>query len=150
MADSTADTFIAPERPVVDAAAIREVIEQREAFPLDAYESESRVDWFRLWNAWLMVALGFVEALLAFRLGFLLAGANPQNGFVDLVYHFSKPLVAPFNGIIAPDKLGTTGVIEPSILVAMVVYIVAAVLTVSIAWAITMTGNARMPRTRAL
>ncbi|HXG36328.1 MAG TPA: hypothetical protein VNL15_05105, partial [Dehalococcoidia bacterium] len=74
-------------------------------------------------------ALLVVEALLAFRLGFLLAGANPGNNFVDFIYDVTAPLVAPFDDI-ASDRAVDGGVFEPGAAIAMAVYLVAAVLLI--------------------
>jgi hypothetical protein len=68
---------------------------------------------------------GFIEILLAFRFALKLLGANPNNGFVDLVYTVTGILTAPFDSIFGV-KSATSGdiqsVFEPSILVAMLVY----------------------------
>src|SRR5437867_3665729 len=53
----------------------------------------------RTFGLWILAALAITETLLGFRLGFLLAGANPANGFVDFIYDFSGPLADPFGGI---------------------------------------------------
>jgi hypothetical protein len=150
MAEGIAESFVPPERPNIDAAALRELLESQQAWPVEAYERQARIDWFRLFSAWAMVALGFVEALLAFRLGFLLAAANAENGFVDVVYQASRPLVSPFAGIVGSSKLGTNGLFEPSIFVAMLAYFVAALLLVSVIWAWTVTEAARNQRPRAI
>jgi hypothetical protein len=130
MADST-ETYAAPgwraESAPPEAQALQELASGSPGRPLDEYVYESRMNWLRLWDAWLVVGLAFIEMLLAFRLGFLL----------------SKPLAAPFNGIVAGGKVGASGVFEPSILVAMAVYFVGAILLMSIAWAITTTEQAR-------
>src|SRR2546425_1194860 len=49
----------------------------------------------RTFGLWVLAALAIVETLLGFRLGFLLAGANPANGFVDFIYDVSGPLADP-------------------------------------------------------
>ena len=150
MSDSTVESFSVSERPRSDAAAVMELVEERNGWPLERYARESGTDWLRLWEAWVILALAFVEVLLAFRLGFKLAAANPLNGFVDLVYGLSAPLAAPFNGIIASNKLGANGSFEPSILVGMVTYVVAAVLLITLAWAVTTTERARSRTAPAL
>lgn len=92
--------------------------------------------WVRAFGVWIMVALAVVEAALAFRLGLLLAGANPSNGFVEFIYDVSGPLVDPFEGI-ARNRAVDGGVFEPAALIAMVVYLVAALLLVALLWALT-------------
>jgi uncharacterized protein YggT (Ycf19 family) len=79
-----------------------------------------------------MAALAIVETLLVFRLGFLLASANSNNGFVDFIYDLSKPLAAPFQGIVA-----NTGNLEYASPIAMVVYAVAALLLIAVLFAVT-------------
>src|SRR3972149_11351671 len=57
--------------------------------------------WVRSLGAVILVGLAIIETLLVFRLGFLLAEANPNNGFVNFIYDVSKPLAAPVPGIVA-------------------------------------------------
>jgi hypothetical protein len=92
--------------------------------------------WVKAVAAVILVGLAAVEALLAFRLGFLLAGANQNNGFVDFIYDFSGPLVDPFEGIIGNEAVDG-GVFEPAALIAMLVYAVATVLVVAFMFALT-------------
>ena len=54
--------------------------------------------WIGVLAAWIAIALAVVEVVLGFRLGFLLASANPNNGFVDFIYDISDPLTDPFQG----------------------------------------------------
>lgn len=69
--------------------------------------------------------LGALEILLAFRLVLKLAGANPNSGFVSLIYFLSGIFIMPFQGIFrsvtAPGAV-TTSVFEASTLVALLVY----------------------------
>jgi len=88
--------------------------------------------WVRSLGAVIMAALAIVETLLVFRLGFLLTGANSNNGFVNFIYDVSKPLAAPFQGIVAD-----TGNLEYASPIAMVVYAVAALLLIAVLFAIT-------------
>jgi len=88
--------------------------------------------WVRSLGAVILVALAVVETLLVFRLGFLLADVNPNNGFVNFIYDVSKPLAAPFRGIVA-----NSGNLEYGSLIAMVVYAIAALLLIASLWAIT-------------
>ncbi len=88
--------------------------------------------WVRSLGAVIMAALAIVETLLVFRLGFLLAGANSNNGFVNFIYDVSKPLAAPFQGIVAD-----TGNLEYASPIAMVVYAVAALLLIAVLFAVT-------------
>ncbi len=86
---------------------------------------------------WIALILAAVEAVLVFRLAFALGGANPANGFVDFIYDITGPLVSPFEGIARDRSVGGGGVFEPETLIAMVVYLVAAVLLMGLVWAVT-------------
>ena len=88
--------------------------------------------WVRSLGGVILVALAIVEALLVGRLGFLLAGANSNNGFVNFIYNVSKPLAAPFQGIVAD-----TGNLEYASPIAMGVYAVSALLLIAVLFAIT-------------
>jgi uncharacterized protein YggT (Ycf19 family) len=88
--------------------------------------------WVRSLGGAIMVALAIVETLLVFRVGFLLAKANASNSFVNFIYDLSKPLAAPFQGIVAD-----TGNLEYASPIAMGVYAVAALLLIAVLFAIT-------------
>jgi hypothetical protein len=81
--------------------------------------------------------LAVVETLLAFRLGFLAAAANPANDFVNFIYDATGWLVDPFEGIIANDAVGGGGVFEWATVIAMAVYFVATILFVILLTALT-------------
>ena len=69
--------------------------------------------------------LGIIEVLLTFRLIFKLLGANPNSGFVSLIYSISQVFTVPFTAIFrsaATQGIETKAVIEPSTIIAMVVY----------------------------
>ena len=68
---------------------------------------------------WLV--LGLLEALIAFRIGLKLIGANPANPFAMLVYNFSYIFVFPFLGLTAAPAAGGM-VLELSSIIAMIVY----------------------------
>lgn len=73
---------------------------------------------------------GALEILLAFRLILKIAGASTGSAFVRLVYGISRFFVMPFEGIFrrfSSQGLETTSVLEPSILVAIIVYAILAV-----------------------
>ena len=73
--------------------------------------------------------LGAFEALFAFRLIFKLLGANPGNAFVSFIYTISGEFLAPFNGIFrsaVTKGIETESVLEPTTIIAMVVYAVIA------------------------
>ncbi|HWP96651.1 MAG TPA: YggT family protein [Syntrophomonadaceae bacterium] len=69
--------------------------------------------------------LGILEILLAFRLIFKLLGANPDSGFVSFIYSISQVFLVPFTAIFrsaATQGIETTAVLEPSTIIAMIVY----------------------------
>jgi hypothetical protein len=72
---------------------------------------------------------GVLEILLGFRLFLKLAGANLTSSFVKVIYGLTGLFVTPFEGIFR--RLVTSGdqstlVLEPSTIVALVVYAVLA------------------------
>ena len=74
-------------------------------------------------------AFGALEILLAFRLVLKLLGASTTSQFVNFVYGLSGIFVLPFEGIFrraVTQGIETSAVLEPSTLVAMVVYAVLA------------------------
>jgi len=69
--------------------------------------------------------LGAVEVLLCFRLILKLLGAGLRSGFVDAIYAVSGIFILPFEGIFKrgyAQGVETTSVLEPSTIVAMIVY----------------------------
>ena len=69
--------------------------------------------------------LGLLEVLLAFRFVFKLLGANPASGFVSFIYSITQIFLAPFTAIFrasVTQGIETKAVLEPSTLIAMVVY----------------------------
>lgn len=72
----------------------------------------------------LIVVFGLIETLLAFRFIFKLAGANPENTLIKLLYDTTQFMVAIFASIFTPattDGLETVSVIEPGTIIAMIV-----------------------------
>jgi hypothetical protein len=73
--------------------------------------------------------LGLLEILLAFRLVLKLMGASVASGFVSFIYSLTGVFILPFEGIFRrgyTQGLETTSVLEPSTLVALVVYAILA------------------------
>lgn len=73
--------------------------------------------------------LGVLEVLFAFRLVFKLLGANPQSPFVSFIYSVSQAFLAPFSGIFrsaVTKGIETQSVLEPTTIIAMIVYAVVA------------------------
>lgn len=72
------------------------------------------------------LALGIVELLLLVRIVLLFFGANPSADFTSLIYGWSNPLVAPFQGVF-PNVMGSQGsVLDAAAILAMIVYAIAA------------------------
>ncbi|OGM11534.1 hypothetical protein A2Z22_00580 [Candidatus Woesebacteria bacterium RBG_16_34_12] len=72
---------------------------------------------------------GALEILLAFRLILKLMGASVASGFVRLIYGLTGIFILPFEGIFrrgTAQGIETTSVLEPSTLVALIVYAVLA------------------------
>jgi hypothetical protein len=68
---------------------------------------------------------GVLEVFLAFRLIFKLAGASLSNAFIGLVYGVSGIFILPFQGIFHQgytQGINTTSTLEPSTIVALLVY----------------------------
>ncbi len=72
---------------------------------------------------------GILEVLLAFRLIFKLAGANPGSIFVNAIYSLTGIFILPFSGIFrqaATTGVETTAILEPATVIAIIVYAVLA------------------------
>jgi hypothetical protein len=72
---------------------------------------------------------GTLEILLAFRLVLKLTGANIASAFVGLIYGITGVFILPFEGIFRrgyAQGVETTSILEPSTLVAVIVYAVLA------------------------
>ena len=70
---------------------------------------------------------GFIEALIGLRFVLKLLGANPDSGFVNFIYSWSLPFVAPFANVFGQDNTTTgTGVVVSSVFdwTALIAFIV--------------------------
>ena len=68
---------------------------------------------------------GAIEILLALRLVLRISGAAINNGFVAGIYGLTKFFISPFEGIFSrtySQGLETTSVLEPSAIVAIIIY----------------------------
>src|SRR3990172_8884248 len=73
--------------------------------------------------------LGLLEVLLAFRLVLKLTGASLASAFVKMIYGLTGIFILPFEGIFRrgfSQGIETTSVLEPSTVVAIIVYAVLA------------------------
>jgi uncharacterized protein YggT (Ycf19 family) len=74
--------------------------------------------------AFVLVAL----VILVFGFFLLLFGANPHAPFAEWVYRGLTRVMAPFRGLFEPEPLDGRSVLDASILFAMIVYGLAALL----------------------
>jgi|GEM_PF-765371 len=82
-----------------------------------------------------------IDIILAFRFALKLFGANPDAGFVNLVYGLSAPFMAPFEAVFQTQQV-EGAVFEWSVLLAIAVYAL-------IGWGIVMLIRAISPRASA-
>ena len=75
-------------------------------------------------NAVLFALLLALEGLLALRFVLVAFGANRSSGFVNFIHNVSWPFVRPFDNVFR-NRSWDQGIIEPSTLLAMGVYLVA-------------------------
>ena len=73
-------------------------------------------------NAALFALLLALEGVLAFRFVLVAFGANRSSGFVDFIHNVSWPFVRPFDNVFR-NRTWDQGIIEPSTLLAMGVYL---------------------------
>ena len=90
----------------------------------------------RTLSLFVLIGLAVVETLLGFRLGFLLAGANPTNGFVDFIYDSTEGMVEPFGGIVTNEAIDGGGTFESATLIAMIVWALVGLLIIAVLMAI--------------
>jgi len=87
-----------------------------------------------LWFVYVWVVLNLVLLFLAFVLR--LFGANPEAGFTQWVYRSVTRSMAPFRGIFEPIVISDQSVLDTSLLFAMIIYgLVALLLSAGIDWA---------------
>jgi hypothetical protein len=86
-----------------------------------------------LWLVYVWVIIDLVLLALAFVLR--LFGANPQAGFTEWVFRSVQRAMAPFRGIFEPIPLTDQSVLDTSLLFAMIIYgLVALLLRAGIDW----------------
>jgi uncharacterized protein YggT (Ycf19 family) len=99
-----------------------------------AADKAAAVGWV---NKLIWFIVGLMAALLAIRFILLLAGADPNAGFAQLIYGLTGWMVAPFNGLFGVnqtfDGSAVAGRFAPEVLVAIVVYILIGFLVTKIA-----------------
>ena len=77
---------------------------------------------------------GILEVLLGLRVIFHLIGANPDNGFANLIYGLSGPFVALFANLLRNPAISPTAVLEITTIIAMLVYAILAWLVGRLIW----------------
>jgi hypothetical protein len=88
---------------------------------------------------WIGLTSALVTTVLGLRFSFLLADAGRRNDFVDFIYDLTRPLVAPFQDVVANRSLNNGGIVEPATLIAVTMYLLAAMLLVLFIWGLTAT-----------
>ncbi|MBD2256402.1 YggT family protein [Pseudanabaena sp. FACHB-2040] len=83
--------------------------------------------------------VGALQILLGLRFLLRLTAANPDNTFAGFIYSLSQPFVAPFSTLfISPTFDGNTHIFDVNILVAMIAYLVLALLAI---WLVRILSN---------
>ena len=109
--------------------------EQVQVVRSDGYERRKRVVEFAPSTRQIIVSrvsklLGLlttvIVGLISFRFVLMLLAANAQNSFVDLIYDITEPLVSPFVGIVNATTFDNGAVVDFGALIAIVVYVLAA------------------------
>jgi hypothetical protein len=77
---------------------------------------------------------GTLELLLAVRVILYMIGANMDNRFAKFIDDLSSPFVTLFVSLLENPTLGTTGVLEVTTLIAMLVYAIVAKLVGRLIW----------------
>lgn len=99
----------------------------------DARVTVGTISKILLWVVYAWVVLNLVLLFVAFWL--LLLGANPQADFTEWVYRSVSRSMAPFRGIFEPIVLSDQSVLDTSLLFAMIIYgVVALLLRAGIDW----------------
>ena len=90
-----------------------------------------------MWTTTRVVTLVFtvIEVLLLIRFIGKLLGANPNQGFVSLIYGITEPLVAPFRGIFTQPE--GTAMFEIASLLSIIFFVLVAALVVAMVRAFT-------------
>ena len=74
---------------------------------------------------YILYALGVLEVFFAFRFVFKILGASMESTFVSFIYSTTNLFLAPFNGIFrmaVSEGIETKSVLEPTLIIAMIVY----------------------------
>jgi hypothetical protein len=109
---------------------IKETITTQESNPVvvSAAQTSKATSSQRL-SYFIYFIFGALEILLAFRLILKLMGASTASAFVRFIYSVSAIFIWPFEGIFrraVSEGIETASVLEPSTIVALIVYAVIA------------------------
>lgn len=78
--------------------------------------------------------IGALGLLLAMRVSLYVIGANMDNSFARFIDDLSSPFVTGFADLLKNPTLGSTGVLEVTTLIAMLVYAIGAWLVSRLIW----------------
>lgn len=85
-------------------------------------------------NKFIWFIIGVMAVLLAIRFMLLLAGADPNAGFAQLIYGLTGWMAAPFNGLFNVNtNIEGGGRFAPEVLVAIIVYLLIGLFVTKIA-----------------
>jgi hypothetical protein len=112
------------------AELVKETVTTQENSPVATSTKSEQATSYQTIEYLIYFFFGALEILLIFRLILRLTGANSLSAFVGLIYGITGVFIVPFQGIFHQATgagVETTAVLEPSTLVAIVVYAVLAV-----------------------
>lgn len=112
------------------AELVKETVTTQENSPVATSTKSEQATSYQTIEYLIYFFFGALEIFLIFRLILRLTGANSFSAFVGLIYGITGVFIVPFQGIFhqaTAAGVETTAVLEPSTLVAIVVYAVLAV-----------------------
>jgi hypothetical protein len=112
------------------AELVKETVTTQENSPVATSTKDEQATSYQTIEYLIYFFFGTLEIFLAFRLILRLTGANSFSAFVGLIYGITGVFIVPFQGIFhqtTAQGVETTAVLEPSTLVALVVYAILAV-----------------------
>lgn len=104
---------------VVKTTTVQSEPQAKGEAPQKVYEKKKSILRF---NQIIWYILGFIEALLIFRLVLKALGANQYTGFTSLIYTITGPLALPFSGVVGASMTGNS-ILEWSTIIAGIVYL---------------------------
>lgn len=121
----------------------QELRQEEEAFQLQKEERRLQTGQRSASFIWIIksiyILVGFLEILLTLRFFLRFTGANTENQFTQFIYKLSDPFIAPFSTLfISPvtegssNPIGGANVFDLNVLVAIIVYALLGMLSVSL------------------